>query len=398
MVPVGMAPDQLGNGIGAQRDLFLYTGRETKSAPARQENYTGEDDDKSGTSSPAKRFRAKGCHWNWGKFVYFFVGHAPEFTNWTSYAGFSSRTKFYVLFFIEAFLRSIGDICFCSNPFSGLLMLVGMLISCPQVAFLASLTLTTGILTAVLFLKIPINDVRSGGVTFNNYLAGTVIALIADEEVLFKSPEIIVVSMVMGILTVIIWMGLNGLTASHLEFPLLNAPFHVMLLLYILSGIATLYKPADVFQIQGINESPQFLTNSSLENEQFNNTRSFNLLESETSPSQSYFEATTLPSSLNLRDEPHSPVIIKQQVNWERVLGGIFLAPSQVFGTGSLMTSLLVYIGIFIYSPILLMQSVTGAAIGTFLGESSLSPKNGTCFVLPNSFHSFIIILYSFLS
>jgi len=58
-----------------------------------------------------------------------------------------------------------------------------------------------GILVAVLYLKVPINDVRSGGVTFNNYLVGTVIALISDEDVLFKSPEIIVVSMVMGILT-----------------------------------------------------------------------------------------------------------------------------------------------------------------------------------------------------
>lgn len=141
------------------------------------------------------------CHVNWRKCLGFLGGHAPEFTNWTSYSGFSSKTKFYTLFFIEASLRSIGDICFCSNPFTGLVILIGMLISCPQVAFLAFLTLTTGILTAVLFLKIPINEVRSGGVTFNNYLAGTVIALIADEEVLFKSPEIMLVSMVMGILT-----------------------------------------------------------------------------------------------------------------------------------------------------------------------------------------------------
>ncbi|ODM95219.1 Urea transporter 1 [Orchesella cincta] len=360
--PVGMDPDHDGNGITAQGDLFLYKARETKSAPARTETYV--DGDKSETSSPAKRRRAR-LHFSWGKFINFFAGHAPEFTNWTSYSGYSSRTKFYTLFFIEASLRSIGDICFCSNPFSGLLILIGMLISCPKVAFLASLNLFAGILTAVLFLKIPLNEVRSGGVTFNNYLAGTVVALIADEDVLFKSPDIIVVSMVMGILTVIIWMGLNGLTASRLEFPLLNAPFHVMLVLYLLSGMASIYKPEDVFQIQGISESPLAL-NTSLGDEQMNNiTRSFNLQETETNLIET---TTTLPSALNLRDESLSPLVVEQSVDWEKVLCGIFLAPSQVFGTGNLMTSLLVYIGIFVYSPIMLMQSLTGATIGCLIG------------------------------
>lgn len=58
-----------------------------------------------------------------------------------------------------------------------------------------------------------------------------------------------------------------------------------------------------------------------------------------------------------------------ESLDWEKVFCGMVLAPSQVFGTKDLMTTLLIHISLLLYSPIMLAQSLTGAFIGTMIGN-----------------------------
>lgn len=274
----------------------------------------------------------------------FFFGRAPKFTTWaTSYAS-TSRLKYLSLFFFESSLRSIADIQFCSNPWSGLIILIAMLLSSPMVTFLAIVTLTVGIETAVVFLHVPMEEIRSGVVTFNNFLAGTVIALVAQPDVILAHPDIIAICMAIGVLTVVIWKGLNGLLAEKLEFPLLNAPFHLIMLLYLYSGVASRFEavhthhPHDSMQVQGTED----------------------LLGNNDSSSAT----TAYPS-------PGMTLTYVEPLNWIKIFFGVILAPSQVFGTAGVLTSGMVHLAMFIYSPIMLMQSLMGSAIGTLMGNIS---------------------------
>lgn len=137
-----------------QTDLF----REIRSAPARLDS--SRTDLLNSAKKPHKRAWSTRKSLNWRKLFQFFIGHAPGFTQWAA-AYHGSCTIYAMLFFIESSFRSIGNVTFCNNPLSGLIIFTAMLLSSPQTTFLAYITLTFGILTAVVFLQIPLEEVNA---------------------------------------------------------------------------------------------------------------------------------------------------------------------------------------------------------------------------------------------
>lgn len=274
----------------------------------------------------------------------FFFGHCPAFTSWSTSFASHSRFLYLLLFFLESSLRSIGSITFCSNPLSGLLIFIGMLIACPHVAFIAYLTSLAGLETAIVFLHIPLEEVRSGVVTFNTFLIGIVLGILCPPTVLLTNPTIIITAISVGILSLIIWKGLNTLLPSHYEFPLLNAPFHITILLYIYSGLSSLYEPPTSPSL------PPPAMDSSVAN----------------------LTAPTFSTSLEI---PPSMTFV-EPLNWQNLFYGVLLAPGPVFGTNTLFTSSLVHLAVFLYSPILLLQCLQGSLIGTLLGSLLVNPED----------------------
>lgn len=51
------------------------------------------------------------------------------------------------------------------------------------------------------------------------------------------------------------------------------------------------------------------------------------------------------------------------------MLTGIILSSGQVYGVQDVIASVLIYVAVMMYSPILLMMSVVGAILGTIFGK-----------------------------
>ena len=105
------------------------------------------------------------------------------------------ETKNIALQFPNWFFRAAGAPIFLNNPISGIIIVVGMFVADPWIAFHGVFGLILSILMA-LFLKQPKPAIISGGVTFHGMLVGIVIAASTDKEEIY--PWSLLVMLVMS--------------------------------------------------------------------------------------------------------------------------------------------------------------------------------------------------------
>lgn len=99
----------------------------------------------------------------------FFCGTAPAFTRWTEDRGMSS-----ILAVCECLMRGVGQAVFCNNPFSGLLMTLGMFVEHPGLCLYALIGVTCSSLFAYL-LGYDTTALKNGLYGYNGMLTGCAI-------------------------------------------------------------------------------------------------------------------------------------------------------------------------------------------------------------------------------
>ncbi len=125
-------------------------------------------------------------------------GHSPYVTHFIGQHSQSSLCWF-PLMFTECFFRSIGAVILASNPFSGAIIFLAMLIATPTSTLLASISLLSGIVTAYWIVRIPVDEIRNGSVTFNCYILGTMIGeLAASTSVITDTPDVVPIAVCAG--------------------------------------------------------------------------------------------------------------------------------------------------------------------------------------------------------
>jgi hypothetical protein len=60
-----------------------------------------------------------------------------------------------------------------------------------------------------------------------------------------------------------------------------------------------------------------------------------------------------------------------EDLDWTELAGGVILGPSHLYGTNTILTGIMVYSAVCLYSPILCFQQLMGATIGTLMGRST---------------------------
>jgi urea transporter len=136
--------------------------------------------------------------------------------------------------FLEWNLRSIGQVFFCNNPMSGLLILIGLFIQSTRVAVHGVIALMAGNLAAIV-LGFDTGLIASGLFGYNAVLVGLAIAT-------FHSPEkndgyefpIVAFSIIISILSVAFFAGVGKILAPYATPPL-TIPFNLATHLFLLA-------------------------------------------------------------------------------------------------------------------------------------------------------------------
>jgi hypothetical protein len=143
------------------------------------------------------------------------------------------------------------------------------------------------------------------------------------------------------------WGGLNGIISRNFNLPLLNSPFNLATLLYITSGLYKRYK-----SVSGSDPNFGSVNLQALEQIVASFLQSSNLINQ------------TLPLT-----QPDPEEV--EELVWTELAGGIILGPSHLYGTNTILTGIMVYSAVCLYSPILCFQQLMGATIGTLMGRST---------------------------
>lgn len=220
----------------------------------------------------------------------------------------------------NSILRAIGIVAFTNNPVSGVLILAAMVVGNMNVALACLLAGGVGVLFAKI-LKQPEQQISDGVVVMNEILVGciSVAAFPAISGHTLTTIFWFYLTLAL-IITAYIDKGLNSLMAPS-KLPALSIPFNIAAVVMLLSM-----------------RSAAGLTGTRLPD-----------LPSNTPP---------LLASINSTEE----------IQWLKVMEGTLLAAGQIYGVGSIDSSILIYLGFLLFSPLFTIFMFMGSIIGTVIG------------------------------
>ncbi|XP_069982422.1 urea transporter 1 [Penaeus vannamei] len=210
---------------------------------------------------------------------------------------------------IDSILRGISQVCFADNPLSGLLILLGLLLGDVTAGLAALACSLTAIITALIFRQ-PDAAISSGITNFSAVLVGTVITSLYPN------------------------VCYQPVSAPVYGYMIAGAAFSVCLL----SGLAAILAPTKL---------PPF-------------TLPFNI--------------ATCIVFICLRgrglvgvppDEAAGTPDGDAEVEWDQVFVGWAMSVGQVYALESLVCSCLTLVGLFVYSPLLVVFAMGGALVST---------------------------------
>ncbi|KAK4291182.1 hypothetical protein Pmani_035977, partial [Petrolisthes manimaculis] len=227
-------------------------------------------------------------------------------------------------------------VAFANNPISGAIILAAMFVGNPTVAWACLLAGVVGVVFSKI-LKQPEALISDGVVVFNGILVGcisvAVFPSLTGHDIDAKFWGILTLFLV---ISCYVDTGLNAIM-SPCRVPALSVPFNITAALMLLSlrgGVG--------------------LTGTDL-------------------PPQSQHHPVNLTTDTNTTETMQQQVQ-EVEVQWLKVMEGTLLAAGQVYGVGTIDSSILVYLAFLLYSPLLTiffyMGSVIGTIAGVFLSEA----------------------------
>jgi len=252
--------------------------------------------------------------------------------NWDNYLGdcttlnryLKKRAKYSKIWsivkFADTFFRSLGETVFVNNPFLGLLILIAIFIGHTKAGIGCVVGGLIATLTDYSLGLHPPYMVDNGVSSFNGSLLGTVLpalfSLVSDNEVHLW------VAVCFGSFASVIVSSALMNSISKLHVPFMTLPFNFIAIISFLN-----------FQ------------------------------------SEEYF--SHLDASISIKSNNTST-----DIDWIRVVEGMVVSMGQVYAVGGLPTSIIMWVAVALYSPLLAVLSALGALIGTFLPLLFLDPDS----------------------
>ncbi|XP_052133409.1 urea transporter 1-like [Frankliniella occidentalis] len=211
---------------------------------------------------------------------------------------------------LHSVLRATGAPCFLDNPFSGALILVAMAVdeSCgPEGAGATLLGATCALAVAMALLGERSLALSSPGLTFNGALIGVTLG---NGTALHDRAWLLAPIVVLSALSAWLSRGLSAVLA-RVEMPALNLAFNVLVALWL--AVEASWAPGW------------------------------------RAPAGSY------PANAST-------------VDWAQVATSVLMAPGPVFACTSITSCCLLYVAFLVFSPMLFVVGLIGAAVGTLIG------------------------------
>ncbi|XP_059468735.1 urea transporter 2-like [Neocloeon triangulifer] len=262
-------------------------------------------------------------------------GHSPFTLRWLEThlertQSVAVRIILLVLFFLDVSGRNFGQVVFCNNPITGLIVFIGMLISSPILGLAGILSSTISIIFA-LATNHPREGLTCGGAGFNAILFGVVMkAIVLNSEEKIEDVEAVtwITICVGAAFTVILTNGLGSLLGSASPpVPCLSLPFNLT------AVVATL-------TLTFINELPG--------HEGHQGDRNLN-------------ESAALLNHTSVDIESYD------DIDYSLLLQGSLLGMGQVAAINDITCSALIIVGMLIFSPLLTLTAFLGSLFSTFV-------------------------------
>jgi len=269
-------------------------------------------------------------------FERYFFNTAPGLFEIVSRGGFAD-------FFLNVVLRSVGQVTFCDNPWSGALVLLGMLAGdfdnmCGPMLY-GVFAVVIANLTAWSF-NVNYDLMRHGLFGFNAFLVGLGVSIFLETGVLNRNwaPDYPVLfgTIVSAILVIPVQLCLGKIISKVLDpnVPALTLPFNAMLIMF-------LFDSERNFSIRTVNQ------------------------------------ALIKPSQISFYDVP----LNQTEFRGEQLVEGVFKGLGEIYISNSSVFSIFVVASIFVYSRIGSALAVYGSILGyvasAALGASNFSTKIG---------------------
>eukprot|EP00941_MAST-03F_sp_MAST-3F-sp1_P005834 g5834.t1 len=269
-------------------------------------------------------------------FLHFVQGSAPgmlELFNSSSFYKDGSTTLPIFDFFINVVFRSIGQVAFCDNPWSGLIILIAMLMAESMqgpVVYGVCATIIANLFAWALFGSEGREAVRHGIHGFNGFLVGLALPIFVNPTNSWSgfTPDfdMLFAITMLSFFTVVLGAALNNVTTKYWKTPVFTLPFNIATLLFL---------------FMSENKASHFNVNMDL----------------------------IQPSPLSLTYEQDAN---KTSFNPENFFVGLFKGVSEIYIVDSGIAGFMMIIAILLYSRIsavaAVIASVLGMIVGTILG------------------------------
>ncbi|CAG7699408.1 unnamed protein product [Allacma fusca] len=328
-------------------------------------------------NKPSRRFRSPSNPW------IPYVGDCKAVNNYLE-----SKQGIGWLFpkFLNSFFRGFSQVLFANNPLTGLIILLALSWADPLVGLAAAVSATFAIITALL-LKQELRHIQSGLTTFNAVLIGSVTVSLWSPTFGVAVPLKLWVFIILGaIFSVFITSALTNLFSSYkLTLPCLTFPFNIVALLLFTCLMPPIGPtgPGTGGEIEVSSMATPGLNTTSTElSRQVRETSGevTDITQMSDDPEVSVELSVTEPTfisdvgtgsnetaEIDAYDEDEEEPD-PNAVNWGHMLNGILLSMGQVFGINDLFASILIYIAVMVYSPVMCLVSIVGAILGTIGG------------------------------
>ncbi|XP_063986730.1 urea transporter 2-like isoform X2 [Diachasmimorpha longicaudata] len=235
---------------------------------------------------------------------------------------------------IDAAVRGVGQVVFANNPVSGLLIIITLGFTSPNVLLFGS---TTGFLGLVIsyLIQDPGSSIENGLTVYNPLLIGIVTSSIFPTEC-SSWDRLTMLMMFSGTIFSVILARANGKG----RFPVITFPFNVIeTMILIILTIHHRREPTPEGMIDAVSH--------------------FNCQSNETLITESMINTDI--ESICKTIHINSTYVI----DWGMVFRGIVTSSSQVFAVDNVIAGTIIYLAILIYSPTTALFSLIGAIIGS---------------------------------
>lgn len=219
---------------------------------------------------------------------------------------------------VNSILRAVGIVAFANNPITGFLIMAGMFVGNINVFWACLLAGVVGVAFSKV-LNQPENLISDGVVVFNGILVGCISVAVFPPLSGHQIDSLFWLYVTIAVvITSYVDKGLNALMAAS-KLPALSIPFNFSAAIMLLSmRSAANLQGAQLPGVDGANGTAEA-------------------------------NAT-------------------QEIEWGKVFEGTLLASGQIYGVGTVDSSILVWLGFFLFSPLLTVFFYMGSVIGTMIG------------------------------